>query len=96
MGVGDHQLDAAQAASCQLAQEVGPECLGLGGPDRHAEHLAPPGGVDADGDDHRNRDDAAILAHFQIRGVEPDIGPLAFERPVEESLDLVVDLAAQP
>jgi hypothetical protein len=30
VGVGDHQLDAAQAAAGELAQEGGPEGLGLG------------------------------------------------------------------
>ena len=40
--------------------------------------------------------DAAGLAHLYIGGVEPDVGPIAFQRPVEEGLHLVVDLAAQP
>ena len=39
--VGDDQLDAAQAAAAQLAQKLGPEGLGLGGADIHAQHLAP-------------------------------------------------------
>ena len=42
MGVGDDELDAAQAAPSELAQELGPERLGLGGADVHAQHLAPP------------------------------------------------------
>lgn len=33
VGVGDHQLDAAQAAASELAQERGSERLGLGGDD---------------------------------------------------------------
>lgn len=33
VGVGDHQLDAAQATAGELAQERGPERLGLGGAD---------------------------------------------------------------
>jgi hypothetical protein len=52
--------------------------------------------VDADGDDHRDRDDAMVAAHLHVGRVEPDVGPVAFERPVEESLDLVVDLRAEP
>ena len=80
----------------QLAQELGPEGLGLRGADVHAEHLAPAVGVDPDGDDHRDRDDAMVAAHLHVGRVEPDIGPVAFERPVEEGLDPVVDLRAQP
>jgi hypothetical protein len=40
MGIGDHQLDAAKAAPGELAQKLGPEGLGLGRPDIHAEHFA--------------------------------------------------------
>jgi hypothetical protein len=54
--VGDDELDAAQAASAQLAQELGPERFRLGGANVHAEHLAPAIAVDADGDDHGDRD----------------------------------------
>ena len=64
VGVGDDQLDAAQAAPRELAQEVGPEGLGLRGADLHAEHLAPAVAVDADRDDHRDRDDAAVWRTF--------------------------------
>ena len=90
------QLDAAQAAAGELAQEGGPEGLGLGGADVHAEHLAPAVAVDADRDDHRDRDDAAVLAHLHVGGVDPEIGPVALDRPVEEGLHLAVDLLAQP
>ena len=96
MGVGDDQLDAAQAAARELAQELGPERLGLGRADVHAEHLAPAVAVDADRDDHRDRDDAAVLAHLHVGGVDPEIRPVALDRPVEEGLHLVVDLLAQP
>ena len=37
-----------------------------------------------------------VAAHFHVSGVEPDIGPVAFERPIEEGFDPVVDLLAQP
>ena len=96
VGVGDDELDAAQAAAPQLAQELGPEGLGFGGADVHAEHLAPPVGVDADRDDHGDRDDAAVAAHLHVGRVDPDIGPVAFDRAVEEGLDPLVDLLAQP
>ena len=96
VGVGDDQLDAAQAAPGELAQEVGPEGLGLGGADLHAEHLAPAVGVDADGDDDGDRDDAAGLADLHVGGVDPQIRPVALDRPVEEGLHPLVDLLAQP
>ena len=94
--VGDHQLHAAQAAAGEAAQEPGPEGLGLGRADRHAEDLAPALVVDRDRDGHRDRYDAPGLAHLQIGRIQPEIGPVTLQRPVEEALDLVVDLAAQP
>jgi len=96
MGVGDHQLDAAQAPAAQLAQELGPEGLGLGRADVHAQHFAAAIGVGADRDDHRHRDDAAVVADFHIGGVDPEIRPVALDRPIEEGFDLAVDLLAQP
>ena len=80
----------------ELAQEVGPEGLGLRRADRQAQHLAPAVAVDADRDDHRDRDDVTVAARLHIGRVQPDIGPLALQRPVEEGRDLAVDLAAQP
>ena len=96
MGIRDHQLHAAQAAPGETAQELGPEGLGLRGADRQTQNLASAVAVDPDRDDDGDRDDAAVLAHLHIGRVEPEIGPVAFERPVEEGLHLVVDLAAQP
>jgi hypothetical protein len=60
MRVRDHQLDAAQAAASELAQELGPEGLGLRGADVQPEHLAAAITVDTDRDDGRDRDDAAV------------------------------------
>src|SRR4029077_10667667 len=66
------------------------------GPMSMPSTLAPTVRIDPDGDDHRHRDDAVVARHLHIGRVEPDIGPVAFERPVEEGFDLVVDLRAQP
>jgi hypothetical protein len=74
--IGDDQLDAPEAAPGELPEEVGPEepapdlirGLGLRRADVHAEHLPASVGVDADRDDHGDRDDAAILPHPRLRG----------------------------
>jgi hypothetical protein len=86
VGVGDHQLDAAKPAARELAQELGPERLGLGRPDIHAQNLAPAITVDANRDDHRNRHNAPALAHLQVGRVDPQIGPVhgARLRPLEK------------
>jgi hypothetical protein len=43
-----------------------------------------------------HRDDVPVLADLRIGRIEPQIGPVAFEWPVEKSADLVVILGAQP
>jgi hypothetical protein len=57
---------------------ISPEGLGLGRPDIHAEYFAAAVAVDANRDDHRRRDDAPTLAHLHVSGVDPQIGPIAF------------------
>jgi hypothetical protein len=64
MRIRDHQLDTAQAAAGEGAEKLRLEDLRLGGADGHAEHLAAAVIVDADGDDHGDRDNAPGLADF--------------------------------
>ena len=94
--VGDHQLHAAQPAPSEGAQELGPEGLGLRRADRHAQDLTPALVVDGHSHGHRDRDDASGLAHLHISRIQPQIGPVALQRSIEEAVDLIVDLAAQP
>ncbi len=57
---------------------------------------APAVGVGADGDDHGNRDDPAVLADLQVGGVNPDVGPIPFNRTIEKRADAFVDILAKP
>ena len=52
-------------------------------------------GVGGHGDYGRHRDDPAALALLEVSRVQPEIGPFAGERSVEEGTDAVVDLLAQ-
>lgn len=70
--------------------------LGLGGADVHAEHLATAVSVDANRDDHGDGDDPAGLADLDVGGVDPDVRPVALDRPIEEGLHAAVDVLAQP
>ena len=89
--VGDHQPGPMQAAAGQWAQEVKPEGIGFRGAEAHAQHIPPAVSVDARGDDHPRRDDAALLADLDVCGVGPDRGTVALDQTVEEGGDLVVD-----
>jgi hypothetical protein len=92
VSVGDHELDPGQPTTLELAQEVEPESLGLRGADTHAQDLAPAVTIDCHGDGHGDRDDAAVLADLEIGGVDPKVGPVAFQRALQEGRDPLVDL----
>ncbi len=62
----------------------------------HAEHLAPAVGVDADGDDDGDRDDLVVAPDLHVGGVQPDIGPVALDRTVEEGVHTLIYLATEP
>src|SRR6202047_3119932 len=62
---------------------------GLPGPSRA------PGGVHANSDDDRDRDDVVVAPCFDVSGIQPDIGPLALNRAAQEGSHPLVDLAAQ-
>src|SRR5690242_5596719 len=51
--------------------------------------------VGGDSDYCRHRHDAAALTLLQVSGVEPQIRPLAGERPVEKRMHALVDVFAQ-
>ena len=93
--VRDHELDAAQAASGQALQEVRPEGLGFRRANAEPDDLAPSFGVGGHSDYRGDRDDASALAHLQVGRIQPQIGPVAFERPFEEGLHALVDFLAQ-
>src|SRR3712207_7572453 len=52
--------------------------LRLGRADVHAQHLTATVAVDADRDDHRHRDHAAVLADLHVGRIEPEVRPVAF------------------
>jgi hypothetical protein len=94
--VGDDQLDAAEAALDQSAEEAAPESLGLALADVDADHLAVARLVDGVGEHERLRYDAAAIADLLDLGVEPQVGVAALERPVAERLYLLIQASADP
>jgi len=60
-----------------------------------ADDLAPALGVHGRRDYCRHGDDAAALAHLEVGGVEPQVGPLAVEGALEKGVLALVDLLAQ-
>src|SRR6185437_3273355 len=61
-----------------------------------AEHFPSPVGVHGYGNYYGHRHDPAGLPHFQVRGIDPEVRPVALDRAVEEGVDSLVDLGAQP
>lgn len=95
MRIADHKLHTAEAAADEVTQELGPEGLGLGGTDRHAQHLAPAVGVNAHCERARDRDDPPALAHLEVGSIDPEVGSFALDRPLQEGVHTLVDLLAQ-
>jgi hypothetical protein len=52
-------------------------------------------GVRSHGDYCRDGHDPAALAHLQVGGVQPDIGPFPVQRSVQELADPLVDVLAE-
>ena len=94
-GTRDDKLDAAGAASRQFVQEFRLHRLYLGRAYLHAQHLEPAVGVDADGDDQSDRENAATETSLQVGGVNSKIRPFSLDWTSEERFDLVIDLIAE-
>ena len=59
------------------------------------DDLAASLGVGGHSDYRGDRDDASALAHLQVGRIQPQIGPVAFERTFQEGLHALVDFLAQ-
>ena len=60
-----------------------------------ADDLAPSVGVDGHGDYRCHRDDPTAVADLQVGRIQPEIGPFAFERPLQEGTHALIDLLTQ-
>lgn len=60
-----------------------------------ADDLPPAFGVHRHGDYGGHRDNAPSLALAQIGGIQPQIGPLALQLPLQEAADAFVDVLAE-
>lgn len=49
-------------------------------------------GVDVDGENDRDRDDAALSAHLQVDRIQPDVRPVSLQRALQERDDPLFDL----
>jgi hypothetical protein len=75
---------------------AGPPHIGPRQADCHAQPLAPPVAVDADGDYRGNGHDPPALTQIHARRVDPRGGRGYFDRPVEERPRPLVDLRTGP
>ncbi len=89
--VADDEPDPVQAAGLQGAQELGPEGLRFGWTNAQSDDLTAPFGVGGHGDHGCDRHDPPALSLLEVCGIEPEIGPLAGQRAVQELADPLVD-----
>ena len=94
MIVGDGEPRPLQAAGHQLAQKGRPARLGLRLGDLDADHLPPTALMHREGDHQSLGANVARVSDLQVLGVEPQVGVGALQGAGAESLDLLVELAA--
>jgi hypothetical protein len=95
MCVADDQPDPVEPPGSQGSQKIRPEGLRLRGTDPEADNFSAAFGIRGDGDYRSDGDDPAALPLPEISGVQPDVGPFAGERAVQEFTDPLVDILAQ-
>src|SRR5215472_11639072 len=69
-------------------------CRSSAGPTSTLEHPPLASWLDANRDQDRHRDHAAVLAHLLERGIQHQIGVLIVERTGPKSVDLGIELLA--
>ena len=90
-------LDTVQAAVTQLAQELGPERLGLAVTGGAAQHFPSAVGTDAGGDDDSLGHHPAGQADLAVRRVQEHVGEReAVQAAGTPERDLGVKLRAEP
>ena len=93
--VGNHQFHALEPSLFQGTQKIEPEHRRFRRAEAQTQNLALAFGINGRSDYGSDRNDAAVLAHFQIGGVEPQIGPIALDPPIEEGVHPLVDVLAK-
>ena len=93
---GDDQTSAAQAAVGERAEELVPEHLCFAGLDGDAQNLSAPIQIDCYSHYDGDGDDPPGPADLDVGGIEPEVGPFAFQWPIQKGINPFVDLTAEP
>src|SRR5690606_33046492 len=93
--VGDDKLHALEPAFDQAAHELRPKWHRFTVADGKADDFALSIGRGRHRDYCRDRDDAPALTDFKVGRIEPEIRPIAFERPLQKRVNALVDLFAE-
>ncbi len=94
MSIGDHQFDPAKPSAVQGSEKVGPEGLCLGRADRQAQDLTASLRVGANSDYPSDADDAPVLTGLEIGRIQPDEGPVTFDRALQKRLHPGINVLA--
>jgi hypothetical protein len=87
--VGDHELDAAHAATDQAVEESPPVDLGFGQRAGDAEQPAPFISSDADGREHGGVSYHAVIADLLVTSIQNQVSDL-IQRTVAPGFQLIV------
>ena len=94
VSIRSNHHETAQAALFQPCQEVFPCLTGLIPVSRETKDFALSIVICSIGNHQRLRDNPAVLTYLEIRGVDREERIIAFDRPISECLNLVIEVFA--
>jgi hypothetical protein len=89
--IGDAQLRVGEPPLFEMTQEQEPAFLVFLAALAHAQDLAIPVVIDADGDQDRDVVHAVPEAHLHEQPIEVDVGKSRFNGPIAPPLDVLID-----
>ncbi|MNC09393.1 hypothetical protein D3C75_570160 [compost metagenome] len=95
LGIRYRQLHTSEATTHPASQKDHPKRLSFRRANSHAKHLTTTIGVYCHSDYGGDRDNATGLPYFDLGRVDRQVGPVAFQRTIQKSVDALIGLAGQ-
>ena len=96
VGIRDDQANALEPSSHKATEKREPKLVCLGRAHVKAQHLALPGSRHPHGDDRGHVHHAMVLPYLDRLGIQPQVGVLALQGAVPETLHLFVQFRTKP
>jgi len=94
--IADSQLDCFQASFHQRAQKCQPEVFIFARTQVKTQQMTLSSPIHTDSDHHRQTDDAMVLPHFQVHGIQPHVWITLLQGAMAELFHSLVQCLADP